>query len=758
MADSMILKAILQFDAAAAIQDIGRASVSFERLKSNANRVQGGVEKFGGSMGKLALGFTPVALGMGMAVKSAAEFEQGIAMIGTIANQTELPQAKLENTTLALSMAYGTAPTDQVAAFYQAVSSGADTSAKALAIMDTSNRLATAGGAELMGTLNLMGTIMNTYGEQGLSAAEASDVLFQSTNYGIYTIEQLGASMGDVIPTAASLGVNFTDLNAAMATVTLRGATASEAATGLNMALVNVLKPTKSARDEAKKLGLQFDANALKSKGLVGFFNEVVKKTGGSEEAMTALFGSVQGFKVAMKLTANEGELYNETLAKMQNHSGATDSAFQKMSQTMNFQMKQMNATRQVAEVLFGQVLEDSMLRLMSPLAGVATGFVDILQAVKTGDMKGLGPEAAAVANGIRDGLDTVREGIDWIVKTLGEAKKWFTDTFGAEALGSIAKWGVVFAVVAAAIVPVGAILAGLGFIIPAIIAAVTGLGAVLSGVFGLALGPIGILVAVVYLFRDQLYQVFQGMMDVVDPVFSQLKAVFDATFGELGKIFSNIAAMWGETAGSISVDWRMVGRVIGLVLGDILIVVAKVIGTIAIFIADCVQGFIGLGQTIGNVMGAAFLWVMQKAAEGAGLLVKLMTAVGMTPSAGLVAFSKEKFEQPKARNPADTYVNNVKKTSEAQTKSNAEGKTQERGALSEAADEARAAAEAQKRAAAATEALAKKKPGDTRVNVDGREVARAHAKAANDIEVRSGSTATPWQRERVVVHGSTGI
>lgn len=758
MPDSLLLQAILQFDARSAINNMGQAAVSFERLRSNANAVTQGAAKLGSGVGRLALGLTPLAIGMGVAVNRAREFEKGIALVQTIADPAEFSTRMLEDSTLALAQTYGTLPVDQTRSMYDAISSGATTAAQAVSIMDDSNKLAVAGGAELSSTLKLMGNIANTYGKQGLSTAAASDILFSSTQYGVMTIAELGSSMGDVIPTAASLGIGFEEINAAMAAATLQGATASEAATGLNMALVNVIKPTKDATDTAKELGLQFDAAAIKTKGFSGFMNDVVQKTGGSEEAITKLFGSVQAFKTVMKLTANEGELFNDVLGKIEKSGNATDVAFEKMSKTMDFQMRQMNANRQVAEVLFGQVMEGGLLRLMSPLSGVLDGIVNILQAVKTGEMTGLSENEIAVANGVRDAIDTVNKSVEWLVKQFSKAKDWITDTFGGETLGAIAKWGTILGVAAVAIVPIGAALAGIGFILPAIGTALAGIGGIISGAFGLILGPIGLVIGAVILFREQLYGIFQGIMEVAGPVFEDLKSIFMATFGEVSRIIGEVVGMFSDGADTMQTDWKEVGRVVGAILGVILTTVAKVAGAIVIYTANLVKGFVELGRAIGETIGSAFITVMQGAVKFSGWIVTAMQAVGLTAPAGLVEFSRQKYEQPRARQPGDRYVKTVEKTSKEEAKARVEQRTESRGALAGVLDELRETSKNSAAAAQSAEAAAKKKPGATHVNINGREVARANAKAEEEVQIRSGDNLTPWQRNRIVVHGARAV
>ena len=56
-----------------------------------------------------------------------------------------------------------------------------------------------------------------------MSAGKASDILFQTVEKGKTTIPELGASLGQVMPFAASAGVSLESVGAAMATITAGG-------------------------------------------------------------------------------------------------------------------------------------------------------------------------------------------------------------------------------------------------------------------------------------------------------------------------------------------------------------------------------------------------------------------------------------------------------------------------------------------------------------------------------------------------------
>ena len=48
---------------------------------------------------------------------------------------------------------------------------------------------------------------MNSYGQANLDAGHASDVLFKTVEKGKTTIPELGASLGQVLPFASSVGI-----------------------------------------------------------------------------------------------------------------------------------------------------------------------------------------------------------------------------------------------------------------------------------------------------------------------------------------------------------------------------------------------------------------------------------------------------------------------------------------------------------------------------------------------------------------------
>lgn len=782
------LSAILRFDAREAINSMGRSAIGFQRLKSQANRVGSGLKSLGGGIGKAALAFTPLTLGMGIAVSKANEFERGVYEVSTIADEAELPLSKIDSTAIELAKTFATSPVEQTKAMYNAVSFGASTAAEATDRLTQANKLAIGGVTETNTALELLSGAMNVFGATGQTASDASDIFFTTVQKGKTTIAEMSASFGQVMPTAAALGISLDELGASLATVTLANINTAEASTALNAALSNIIKPSKEAEEAAKKLKIEFNATALQKKTLIPFMEEITKKAGGNVDAMAALFGSVRGVKSMLALTANEGAIFQDVLKAMENRTGAADAAFQKMTKSTDFQMRRLLALKDIGMTVFGQVLQRSLLRMLSPLAGVAEGFVNVMQAVKTGDLTELSPTMIAVATGIREGFDTIRQGFDFVIDAASKARKWFSDTFGTDGARKIAKFATVFFVVGAAIAPVIIAIAGIGFVLSQAIPIVVGLGSIISGVFGALLSPIGLIGLALYVFWDQAVQVFNGILEVVGPVFDEIKAIVVDTFNDLGLIFSSISALWGDTTSGMSVDWKEVGRVIGAVIGTVLTVIVELASFVAKAAGFMVFAFVNFGQSLGKVAAMIVEFLIDPIRTLTKGVVSILDAVNVKvpqairdyAKAGPAMIAQERGVGGKAVAASEWRAQRelesqlgVKLTAGATERglasaveqagtvqhetvvTNRAEREKSLGALSGVLDEVAAAAANTADSAKSAADAAKKKPC-AQVNLDGREVARSNAKANDEIRARSGAKATPWQRRQVLEYGAT--
>jgi len=223
---------------------------------------------------------------------------------------------------------------------YQAISSGVGAE-DALDAITASAKAARAGLTDTFTTVDAGTSVMASFGLKSEDLTDIYDKMFETVKRGKVEFSQLASGIGLVSNIAAQSGVGVNEMFAAIATAsrTNRPATAIE---GMRQALVNVLKPSEQAKDLAQELGIQFDAQALKAKGLAGFLNEVATATGGNAAKMTTLFGDVQALNFVMSVTGNQAKTFASDLQGVAAASGTVEVAFEKQRQSLGAQADEM--------------------------------------------------------------------------------------------------------------------------------------------------------------------------------------------------------------------------------------------------------------------------------------------------------------------------------------------------------------------------------------------------------------------------------
>lgn len=271
-----------------------------------------------------------VGLGLafgGAALAAAGQFSEQVAENGTLFNASAEQLAALKSQTLEYA-AGSTQSIEQInGAVYKAISSGVEWG-EAIEFVGQVEQLAVAGRGELTQTTLALTGAMNAYGASADEAGRYSDAFMKTVQLGQTTLPELAASLGQVASIAASAKVPFTDLMAAIAAITSAGVPTSEAITSIKAAISNIINPSNEAQKAAADLKIQFDANALASRGLAGVFGDVYTATGGNISRMTELFGSMEALKAVTILGADASGNFAKSLAGMADSAGATKSAF----------------------------------------------------------------------------------------------------------------------------------------------------------------------------------------------------------------------------------------------------------------------------------------------------------------------------------------------------------------------------------------------------------------------------------------------
>ena len=278
--------------------------------------------------------------------------------------------------------------TELTAAAYDVASAGFTDAGDAAEILKAASLGAVGGLSDLNTVADATTSVLNAYGKSSSEAAKIVDGFVQTQNDGKIVVAQYAQQIGRVAPIAAAAGVGIEELNAAISAVTATGVPVESTFAGLRQAIASVIKPTKEAQDTAKTLGLEFDSAAIKSKGFGGFLEDVIAKTGGSEVALTRLFGSVEAVATVLPLANDNLTKFNTSLDNQKNSTDAAKDATELLGGTVSSQVTQIinnigNVARQLDKFLrpvLGFILDD-----LNNLISAASTFLSLLSDAATG-------------------------------------------------------------------------------------------------------------------------------------------------------------------------------------------------------------------------------------------------------------------------------------------------------------------------------------------------------------------------------------
>jgi lambda family phage tail tape measure protein/TP901 family phage tail tape measure protein len=317
-----------------------------------SNKVNVGRQAIGAAGGALASGGgATAALGAGAGVLASTSpvgmaVVAGLAVTGAVgkasfdaAKELDDQQRKLATLTvqssgltnairsLVAEQGFLTSSAESASAAYEILSSGYTKQSDVLSILKASTLAATGGFSDIKTVADATTTILNSFSLSADNANQIVDGMIQTQNDGKIVVSQYADQIAKVASVAAAAGLSVEEMNASVAAITATGVPAETAMSGLRQALINVIKPTDQARELAKKLGLEFSLAAIQTKGWAGFLKDATDKTDGSAEALSILFGDIDGFNAILKLTGPNMGRFNNFLDNQEKKLGAAAKA-----------------------------------------------------------------------------------------------------------------------------------------------------------------------------------------------------------------------------------------------------------------------------------------------------------------------------------------------------------------------------------------------------------------------------------------------
>ena len=213
---------------------------------------------------------------------------------------------------------------DAAKALYQIVSAGHD-GANGLNVLEVSAKAAVGGITQAVTAADGITSILNAYKKSSSEAMSVSDQMFTAVRLGKTTFGELGSSISQVVPIAASFGIESEQILAAVATLTKSGTPTAQAMTQIRA----------SIQAASKVLGDGYFATHTFQEGLA----EIASRANGSEAGLRKLVPEIEAMNAVLGLTGINAKMAASDLTALEGSLGATEQAFAKMSNTADAQI-----------------------------------------------------------------------------------------------------------------------------------------------------------------------------------------------------------------------------------------------------------------------------------------------------------------------------------------------------------------------------------------------------------------------------------
>lgn len=348
------------------------------KAKNMADTLGKSLQKTGDKITKAGKKVAPLSLACGAfltgAVKGASDFQNGMNKMSTLFDTSKTSVKGLSSEFLNLSNKTCISATELAEAGYQALSAGQSVD-KVGKFVETAGNLAKAGFTSTTTAVDVLTTAMNAYGKNAGSADDIANKLVRTQNLGKTTVDELASSMGKIIPTASSMGVNIDNLTSGYVSLTKQGISTAESTTYMN-SMLNELgdSSTNLGKIIKEKTGMSFQ-DCMKQGMSLGDVLKVTKDYADENGiAYNELWGSAEAGKAGLAILNGGVDEFNNTVGIMSSKTNDVGQALQKLESPSTKAKKAINEARN-SGIEFGT----SILISLAPAINAVTSGIERL-------------------------------------------------------------------------------------------------------------------------------------------------------------------------------------------------------------------------------------------------------------------------------------------------------------------------------------------------------------------------------------------
>lgn len=351
-------------------------------------------------------------------LKAALDYEDSLTRLNTLAGVQKELVAEWSTELLKLGPATRTVATDLVPALF-AIASGGTRGREALVDLQDAARASAIGLGEAEDIARLATAAYQAYGRAAFVAVKPTDIVGAAALEGSFKVDQLADKLGEAIPLAVAMGIEFGELGGAVAAFTKLGVGVDVSLNGIRALLAALQKPSTEAEDAFRRIGTSAaEVRArLADEGLAPVLVELLGKLDAIGEGADSIIPNIRAMTAALATAGVQGEEYVRIADRVATAQGFIDDRFRETAEGTPEQLAALEASYSSLRILIGQQIVGALRSgLLPALHDAAEGTAEWL-AANNELLAGLGRAAALLVSGVLTAIGDVGKAVGFLAE-----------------------------------------------------------------------------------------------------------------------------------------------------------------------------------------------------------------------------------------------------------------------------------------------------------------------------------------------------
>ena len=363
-------------------------------------------------------------------VEASVKYQAAMARVGTLTGDADL--SEFSDGIMELSNNLGVSATDIADSMYQALSASVD-AADALKFVEQSTKLSIGGFTDATTAVDVLTTIINAYNLKATDAARISDILVNTQNLGKTTVQQLGQTLGQVIPLAATYNVKLENLASAYVAMTRGGINTANATTYIRAAMQELGDDSSAVSAILQEMsGKNFAQLSAAGYSLGDIMQMLGQSVNNDATAFANLWSNQRAGLGAMSILNAGTEEYAKTMESMADATGVAEENFAKIAGTGERAGARLTTSLENLKIAVGSELQKPLDAVKGKITNIVTGITEWVKA---------NPGLVRVIGALVTGLTTLAAAMTAyvaITKIASELTNIFSEAVGGSMVGKI--------------------------------------------------------------------------------------------------------------------------------------------------------------------------------------------------------------------------------------------------------------------------------------------------------------------------------